>query len=72
MSKHHMEKVTCPFCHHEGVDIDNMYEFASSHCDDFKDLRDDEDIVINREWSPNPLANNIHTNVRQTNQPSLD
>ena len=51
MSKHHMEKVTCPFCHHEGVDIDNMYEFASSHCDDFKDLRDDEDIVINREWS---------------------
>ncbi len=18
MSKHHMEKVTCPFCHHEG------------------------------------------------------
>ena len=32
------------------VDIDNMYEFASSHCDDFKDLRDDEDIVINREW----------------------
>ena len=40
MSKHHMEKVTCPFCHHEGVDIDNMYEFASSHCDDFKDLRD--------------------------------
>ena len=32
------------------VDIDSMYEFASSHCDDFKDLRDDEDIVINREW----------------------
>ena len=30
------------------VDIDNMYEFASSHCTDFKDLRDDEDIVINR------------------------
>ena len=28
------------------VDIDNMYEFASSHCTDFKDLRDDEDIVI--------------------------
>ena len=24
------------------VDIDNMYEFASSHCTDFKDLRDDE------------------------------
>ena len=22
------------------VDIDNMYEFASSHCTDFKDLRD--------------------------------
>ena len=34
------------------VDIDNMYEFASSHCDDFKDLRDDEDIVINQEWIP--------------------
>ena len=33
------------------VDIDNMYEFASSHCTDFKDLRDDEDIVINREGS---------------------
>ncbi len=33
------------------VDIENMYEFASSHCDDFKDLRDDEDIVINREGS---------------------
>ena len=32
------------------LDIDNMYEFASSHCTDFKDLRDDEDIVINREW----------------------
>ena len=31
------------------LDIDNMYEFASSHCTDFKDLRDDEDIVINRE-----------------------
>ena len=31
------------------VDIDNMYEFASSHCTDFKDFRDDEDIVINRE-----------------------
>ena len=38
------------------VDIDNMYEFASSHCDDFKDLRDDEDIVINREWILNKLA----------------
>ena len=38
------------------VDIDNMYEFASSHCDDFKDLRDDEDIVINREWSLNKLV----------------
>ena len=48
------------------VDIDNMYEFASLHCTDFKDLRDDEDIVINREWiinckfrfigSPIPLA----------------
>ena len=23
------------------LDIDNMYEFASSHCTDFKDLRDD-------------------------------
>ena len=38
------------------VNIDNMYEFASSHCDDFKDLRDDEDIVINREWILNKLA----------------
>ena len=38
------------------VDIDNMYEFASSHCDDFKDLRDDKDIVINREWILNKLA----------------
>ena len=38
------------------VDIDNIYEFASSHCDDFKDLQDDEDIVINREWILNKLA----------------
>ena len=38
------------------VDIDNMYEFASSHCTDFKDFRDDEDIVINREWILNKLA----------------
>ena len=38
------------------VDIDNMYEFASSHCTDFKDLRDDEDIVINREWILNKLT----------------
>ena len=38
------------------VDIDNMYEFASSHCNDFKDLRDDEDIVINREWILNKLV----------------
>ena len=38
------------------VDIDNMYEFASSHCDDFKDLRDDEDIVINRVWILNKLT----------------
>lgn len=38
------------------VNIDNMYEFASSHCTDFKDLRDDEDIVINREWILNKLA----------------
>lgn len=38
------------------VDIDNMYEFASSHCTDFKDLRDDEDIVINRKWILNKLA----------------
>ena len=38
------------------VDIDDMYEFASSHCTDFKDLRDDEDIVINREWILNKLA----------------
>ena len=38
------------------VDIDNMYEFASSHCNDFKDLRDDEDIVIKREWILNKLT----------------
>ena len=38
------------------VDIDNMYEFASSHCNDFKDLRDDDEIVINREWILNKLA----------------
>ena len=38
------------------VDIDNMYEFASSHCNDFKDLRDDEDVVINREWILNKLT----------------
>ena len=38
------------------VNIDNMYEFASSHCSDFKDLRDDEDIVINREWILNKLT----------------
>ena len=128
MSRHHIEKVTCPSCHHEGdfelwasintaldpemkekvlnksiflytcpscgetfrlnyptlyhqmedlimiylvsesevektyemfygaVDIDNMYEFASSHCNDFKDLRDDDEIVINREWILNKLA----------------
>ena len=37
---------------------DNMYEFASSHCDDFKDLRDDEDIVINQEWILNKLSEN--------------
>ena len=40
------------------VDIDNMYEFASSHSDDFKDLRDDEDIVINQEWILNKLSEN--------------
>ena len=38
------------------VDIENMYEFASSHCNDFKDLRDDDEIVINREWILNKLA----------------
>ena len=38
------------------VGIDNMYEFASSHCNDFKDLRDDDEIVINREWILNKLA----------------
>ena len=38
------------------VDIDNMYEFASSHCNDFKDLRNDDEIVINREWILNKLA----------------
>ena len=40
------------------LDIDNMYEFASSHCTDFKDLRDDENIVINREWIINKLSEN--------------
>ena len=40
------------------VDIENMYEFASSHCDNFKDLRDDEDIVINQEWILNKLSEN--------------
>ena len=40
------------------VDIDNMYEFASSHCDNFKDLRDDEDIVINLDWILNKLSEN--------------
>ena len=40
----------------DAVDIDNMYEFASSHCTDFKDLRDDGDIVINREWILNKLT----------------
>lgn len=38
------------------LDIDNMYEFASSHCTNFKDLRDNEDIVINREWILNKLT----------------
>ena len=38
------------------VDIDNMYESASSHYDDFKDLRDDDEIVINRAWILNKLA----------------
>ena len=38
------------------LDIDNMYEFASSHCTDFKYLSDDEDIVINREWILNKLT----------------
>ncbi|MDE8681677.1 MULTISPECIES: hypothetical protein [Blautia] len=33
----------------------HMYEFASSHCNDFKDLRDDDEIVINREWILNKL-----------------
>ena len=52
------------------VDIDNMHEFASSHCTDFKDLRDDEDIVINREWILNKLREypkvcvNLQTDVR--------
>ena len=38
------------------VNIDNMYEFASSYCTDFKELRNDEDIVINREWILNKLT----------------
>ena len=42
------------------VDIDNMYEFASSHCKDFKDLRDEDEIVINREWILNKLAEAEH------------
>jgi len=33
-----------------------MYESASSHCDDFKDLRNDDEIVSNREWILNKLA----------------
>ena len=31
-------------------------KIRSAHCTDFKDLRDDEDIVINREWILNKLA----------------
>ena len=40
------------------VNIDNTYEFASSHYNDFKNLRDDEDIVINQEWILNKLSEN--------------
>ena len=40
----------------DAVDNDNMYEFASSHCTEFKDLRDDEDIDIYREWIINKLS----------------
>ena len=31
-------------------------KIRSAHCTDFKDLRDDEDIVINREWILNKLS----------------
>ena len=40
------------------INIDNTYELASSHYNDFKDLRDDEDIVINQEWILNKLSEN--------------
>ena len=40
------------------VNIENTYEFASSHYNDFKNLRDDEDIVINQEWILNKLSEN--------------
>ena len=36
------------------VDIDNMYEFASSHCTDFKDLRDDEDCIFRKNCASVP------------------
>ena len=40
------------------INIDNTYELASSHHNDFKDLRADEDIVINQEWILNKLSEN--------------
>ena len=40
------------------INIDNTYELASSHYNDCKDLRDDEDIVINQEWILNKLSEN--------------
>ena len=40
------------------INIDNTYELASSHYNDFKDLRADEDIVINQEWILNKLSEN--------------
>ena len=40
------------------INIDNTYELASSHYNDLKDLRADEDIVINQEWILNKLSEN--------------
>ena len=40
------------------INIDNTYELASSHYNGLKDLRADEDIVINQEWILNKLSEN--------------
>ena len=42
----------------DAINSDNTYELASPHYNDFKDLRDDEDIVINQEWILNKLSEN--------------